>query len=316
MRTGLCAPIHTPVSENRPTFARDLSWRLEAFGFDVTSVIVRLFPVEWISALGGWLFKWLGPLTPSARIAERNIDIAFPDLTPQARAQLLRDQWDNLGRTFFEFPLTDRLTPARGRVEVVGRERLVAIAESGKPAILISGHFANFEVMAAAIVDAGVPARVTYRAANNPYIDRRIVETRARYGVQMFAPKGGSGSRELIETLQDGESVTYLNDQKFNQGVASPFFGKIAHTAGASTRMALRFGAVMQPMSVQRLPGARFRVVVAEPIVLENTGDRNRDTEAGVRQINAFVEARVRERPAEWFWVHKRWPREEYQKKG
>jgi len=301
------------VSDPRPPFARDLAWRLQAFGFDVISAVVRPFPVSWISALGGWVFRWLGPLTPSARIAERNIDIAFPDLTPAARAKLLGEQWDNLGRTFFEFPLTDRLTPAKGRVEVVGRERLVAIAQSGKPAILISGHFANWEVMAAAIVDAGVPARVTYRAANNPYIDQRIIDARARYGVRMFAPKGGSGSRGLIETLQKGESVTFLNDQKFNNGVAAPFFGHIAHTAGASTRIALKFGAVMQPMSVERLPGARFRVVIAEPIALTSTGDRERDVEAGVRQINAFVEDRVRARPSEWFWVHKRWPRAEYQ---
>jgi KDO2-lipid IV(A) lauroyltransferase len=302
------------VAEQRTPPIRDLTWRLQALGFDILSAIVRLFPVEWVSALGGRLFRWLGPLTPSARIAGRNIDLAFPDLTPDERARLIRDQWDNLGRTFFEFPLTDRLTPAKGRVEVVGRERLIAIAQSGKPAILISGHFANFEVMAAAIVDAGVPARVTYRAANNPYIDTRIIEARARYGVRMFAPKGGMGSRDLIETLLKGESVTFLNDQKFNKGVAAPFFGRTVHTAGASTRIALKFNAVMQPMSVQRLPRARFRVVLGEPIILENTGDREKDVEAGVRQINAFIEARVRERPAEWFWVHKRWPQENYTK--
>jgi KDO2-lipid IV(A) lauroyltransferase len=300
------------VSDPRAPFARDLTWRLEALGYDVMRAVVSLFPIEAVSALGGWLFRWLGPLTPSARIAERNIDLAFPELSNAARAALLRAQWDNLGRFFFEFPLTDQLTPAKGRVEVVGRERLVAIAKSGEPAILISGHFANWEVMAAAIVDAGVPARVTYRAANNPYFDKRIIAARARYGVRMFAPKGGLGSRDLIETLQKGESVTFLNDQKFNKGVASPFFGRTVHTAGASTRIALKFGAVMQPMSVERLPGARFRVVIAEPFVLQNTGDREKDVEAGVRQINAFVEDCVRRRPAEWFWVHKRWPREEY----
>ncbi len=301
------------MSDQRPSLARDLAWRLEALAFDLTSAVARLFPVEWVSAAGGWLFRRLGPLTPSARIVSRNIDLAFPDLDPAARARLLDAQWDNLGRTFFEFPLTDHLTPAKGRVEVVGREKLLAIARSGKPAILISGHFANWEVMAAAIVDAGVPARVTYRAANNPYIDKRIIDARARYGVRMFAPKGGMGSRDLIDTLQKGESVTFLNDQKFNKGVAAPFFGHTVHTAGASTRIALKFGAVMQPMSVQRLPGARFRVVMGEPFALAHTGDRDADVTAGVRQINAFVEARVRERPAEWFWVHKRWPRDEYQ---
>ena len=130
----------------------------------------------------------------------------------------------------------------------------------------------------------------------------------------MFAPKGGLGSRDLIETLQKGESVTFLNDQKFNKGVASPFFGRTVHTAGASTRIALKFGAVMQPMSVERLPGARFRVVIAEPFVLgEHRRPGEGHVEAGVRQINAFVEdCGYGARPAEWFWVHKRWPREEY----
>ena len=300
------------MAERRVPFSRDLAWRLEAAAFDAVSALARLLPIEWVSAAGGWLFRRLGPLTGSARIARRNIELAFPDWTPEQRAELLDAQWDNLGRVFFEFPLSDQLTPAKGRVEVVGRERLTAIAQSGKPAVLISGHFSNWEVMAAAIVDAGVPARVTYRAANNPYFDQRIIDTRARYGVKMFAPKGGLGSRDLIETLQKGESVTFLNDQKFNGGVAAPFFGRAVHTAGASIRIALKFGAVMQPMWVQRLPNARFRVVVDEPIVLEHTGDREHDVRAGVTAINAYVEARVRERPAEWFWVHKRWPQEDY----
>ena len=254
----------------------------------------------------------MGRYTRSARIAARNIELAFPDWTAEERAALLDAQWDSLGRTFFEFPFTDRLTPAKGRVEVVGRERLVAIAGADKPAILVSGHFANWEVMAAAIVDAGVPCRVTYRAANNPYFDRRIVEARARYGVTLFAPKGGIGSRDLLKTLKSGQSVSFLNDQKFNGGVAAPFFGRTVHTAGAFTRVALRFGAVLQPMWVERLPGARFRVTVDEPITLVKTGDREADVRAGVAAINAYVEERIRRRPAAWFWVHKRWPDADY----
>ena len=300
------------MSDAKIPWTQDLAWRAEAFAFDLVCALVRALPIAWVSAAGGWLFRKLGPLSGSAKTAGRNIDLAFPDLTPEARAKLLDDQWDNLGRTFFEFPLTDRLTPAGGRVEVVGRERLEAMAKSGKATVLISGHFANWEVMTAAIVDAGVPCRMTYRAANNPYVDRRIIETRARFGVRLFAPKGGLGSRDLLATLEKGESVAFMNDQKFNAGVAAPFFGRTVHTAGAPTRLALRFGAILQPMSVERLPGARFRVTVDDPIVLEKTGDRERDIEAGVRQINAFIEASVRRRPAEWFWVHKRWPQEDY----
>jgi KDO2-lipid IV(A) lauroyltransferase len=301
------------MTKRRAPLAQDFIWRLEALLFDLVSACARLLPIEWVSGFGGWLLRKLGPLTRAHKIADRNLRLAFPELSLAERDTLLLAQWDNLGRFFLEFPLTDRLTPASGRVEVVGRERLEAIAASGRPAILISGHFANWEMMAAVIVDCGLNCRITYRAANNPYVDRRIIAARARYGVQLFAPKGGLGSRDLLATLKAGESVAFLNDQKFNGGTAAPFFGRTVHTAGAPTRVALKFGAVLQPMSVVRLPGVRFRVTIHPPIPLQTTGGgRDEDVELGVRRINAFVEERIREHPDQWFWVHKRWPQEAY----
>lgn len=291
---------------------QDLLWRVEALAFDALSLGVRALPVEAASALGGAALRLLGPLSGAHRVADRNLRIAFPEADAAARARLLTEQWDNLGRTLFEFPLTDRLTPASGRVEVVGRERLTALAATGEPAVLIGGHFANWEVMAAVIVDCGVRCRVTYRAANNPYIDCRIIETRARYGVELFGAKGQEGGREVIRSLESGQAVALLNDQKFNGGVLAPLFGTPAHTAVGPTRLGLRFGGALHPMSVERLPRARFRVTIHPPIVLTRTGSRESDLRAGVEQVNAFVEGVVRAHPAQWFWTHKRWPAEAY----
>jgi len=66
-------------------------------------------------------------------------------------------------------------------------------------------------------------------------------------------------------------------------------------------------------MSVQRLKGARFRVTVHDRIQLRRSADRSADIDDGVRKINAFIEDRVREKPEDWFWVHKRWPTSDYQ---
>jgi KDO2-lipid IV(A) lauroyltransferase len=234
----------------------------------------------------------------------------------EARAALLLAQWENLGRYFFEFPMVERLTRASGRVEVEGFERLEAIAREGRATVFVSGHFSNFEVMPLSILEAGVTCQMTYRAANNPYVDAAIKARRARYGVTLFAPKGEEGARDLLAALGRGESVALMNDQKFNGGLEAPFFGRPVHTASGPTRLALKFGAALQPMSVQRTKGARFKVIVHEPIPLERTGDRQRDLQAGVEKVNAFVEARVRERPAEWWWVHKRWPHTDYKRDG
>jgi KDO2-lipid IV(A) lauroyltransferase len=206
----------------------------------------------------------------------------------------------------------DKILPSTGRVEVVNQERLFQIAADKVPVVFVSGHLSNWEVMPAAIVDSGVVCEMTYRAANNPYVDDRIKASRFRYGVRLFAPKGGDGARELLEGMKQGKSVALMNDQKFNSGVEGLFFGHPVRTAPGPSRLAIRFGTVLQPMSVQRVKGARFRAVVHDPIHLPNTGDRTADIEAGVKLVNAFMEERIRERPEEWFWVHRRWPNEVY----
>ena len=292
-----------------------LLWRIEALAFDCAQLLSRCFPIDAVSDCGAWLLRRLGPLTSAHRVAETNLRIVFPDATDAEVARLLDAQWGQFGRWIAEFLLLDRIAAQPDRVEVEGLERLTAIAAGAGPVVLISGHFSNFEVMALSFVRAGVKCQVTYRALNNPYLDRRVVETRQGYGVSMLAPKGLQGARELFRAIARGESASFLNDQKFNGGVAAPLFGVMAHTAPGPSTYALHFGIPIQPMSVQRTSKARFKVVVHEPFRLEESGDRAADIEAGVRRINAFMEDRIRERPTEWFWVHRRWPNALYKRR-
>lgn len=288
--------------------AQDLAWRAEAAGFALLIGLLRLMGLERASAFGGWLLKTLGPHTGTHRTVRRNLRIAFPDMDPAERERLAVDQWEQTGRTFAELTMMDRLTPASGRIEIVGGERLDAIRASGKPVVFVSGHLANFELMPAVILAAGIPCQITYRAANNPYADAMIRKNRARYGVKLFAPKGGDGARELLAGLQRGESVALMNDQKFSEGPEVTFFGQPVNAAPGPSRLALRFGTVLQPMSVVRLPGVRFRLTVHAPIAVAAGRNKSEAIARAVQAVTTFVEDRVREQPVDWFWVHKRWP--------
>jgi Kdo2-lipid IVA lauroyltransferase/acyltransferase len=291
----------------RTGFRQDLIWRLEAVAFAGFIGFMRLLGVERASALGGWLLRTLGPRTGTQRTVMRNLRIAFPDMPQAEREALALAQWEQTGRAFAETALMDILVK-ENRIEVVGLERLHAIRDSGRPVVFVGGHFANVETLAATITGSGVPCQITYRAANNPYVDAQIIAARARYGVRLFAPKGGDGARELLAGMARGESVALMNDQKFSEGPEVMFFGQPVNAAPGPSRLALRFGTVLQPMSVVRLTGARFRLTVYEPIELEQTGDRQGDIARGVQAITRFIEDRVRESPVDWFWVHKRWP--------
>ena len=296
---------------DKPSFLQNLTWRVEALGYDVMGAVLRLLPVDAASAFGGWLLGLIGPMTAYQSVAMTNLAIALPDRTEAERAAILKGVWDNVGRTFAEFVVMDRISPKTGRVEIVGGDRLEAIRASGKPVIFVSGHFANWETMMVALFSAGIEAHVAYRPTNNPYVNRRIVEGRARYGIKLLSPKG-KGGRELMLSLRRGTSIAILIDQKDTSGIEVPFFGRPAPTMAGAARMALHYGLEVQPLSVERLKGARFRMTVHAPIVLEKTEDRDRDIAEGTARINAFLEDRIRERPEGWFFVHRRWRRREY----
>jgi KDO2-lipid IV(A) lauroyltransferase len=298
----------------KPSLAQDLVWRLEALAYDAVTGLARLFPIDAVSDFGSWLFKGLGPLTSTHRVVMTNLRIAFPDASDDEIRRLARESWGETGRVAMEFPILDRIIADPTRVEVVNGERLAEIARDGQAVVFISGHFSSMEVMPAAIVHAGITCHITYRAMNNPHVDASFRRSRFRYGVRLFAPKGGESARELIRALGRGECAALMNDQKLNGGVAAPLFGVTCYTAPGPSSFALRYDIPLQPMSVQRTHKARFQVVVHDAIHLENTGDRNTDIAAGVGKVNAFIEDRVRARPAEWFWVHKRWPNEHYKK--
>ena len=284
--------------------------RVEALAYDAVTGLLRLLPFSWVSAAGGAIVRLVGPLTSKRRVAKTNLRLAFPDASDAEIRRLMRAQWDNLGRTFAEFALTDRIRAFEpdARVTVEGLDIFYAHA----PAILISGHFANWEVMATVLTQSEQPVRVTYRKINNPLIDARVRKQRESYGTKFLVQKSTHrGGRELFTALRSGESIAIMNDQKFNTGLSLPFFGTPAMTAQGAVRLSLKTGRPIVPISVTR-DRARFHVRFHPPLAWERTGARDTDVEAGVRAVTRFIEDRIREAPDQWFWVHRRWPREHY----
>jgi len=286
--------------------------RLEALAYDFVTGLLRILPFGVVSALGAFVVKMIGPLTSKHHIAETGLRTAFPEKTNPEIRQLLRAQWDNIGRTFAEFPMTHRLKPfeENSRIKITGIEHFNA----NQPAIIVTGHFANWEVMATVLTQSDHTVHITYRKINNPLIDARVRKQRESYGTKFLIKKSThAGGRDLIEALNAGESVALLNDQKFNTGISVPFFGEPAMTAQGAVRLALKTGRPLLPMAVTR-EKSRFTVNFYPPIDLETSGDREADVLRGVTQVSQFIETRVRENPAQWFWVHRRWPKSHYRR--
>ena len=294
---------------------RRLAFAAETAGWNAYQGLFRSMGLERASDFGAGLLRRIGPLATVQHVARTNMRIAFPDAHERELDQLLDAMWDNFGRLLGEFPNTHRFdfSEASDQIEVEGADILAELDRQGQPAVLIGGHFANWELMAAVIVRRMKDCRITYRHANNPTIDRAIIEQRKAYGVNILAPKGGSGAKELMAALKGGASVALMNDQKMNDGIAAPFLGREAMTASGPARMALRYDCPLVPMSIVRKDRTRFKVTVHEPMEKPDGTDAAAILDL-VTRINAFIEAQIMRAPAQWFWVHRRFEKSLYRK--
>jgi KDO2-lipid IV(A) lauroyltransferase len=181
--------------------------------------------------------------------------------------------------------------------------------DDGRPGIFMSPHVGNWELSAYSVIQRGPfsPIAVVYRAPNDPAAEWLLQYGRQRLKAELI-PKGSIGARRIIEVLRAGGHVGMLPDQKMNDGIPVPFFGRPAMTASALAQLALKFHCTVLPGRVVRMGGARFRVIVDPPIELPNSGNRQADTLALTTTINLLMESWIREHPGQWLWVHRRWP--------
>lgn len=293
--------------------------RIEALGFDLYLNAFGALPMEAAGNVGAAFLRAVGPLVPAHQTALKNLRLAFPDESERWRKSVADGMWAEIGRTAGEFPHLSEINAYAedGRIEVEGVERLDQVKASGKGAVFISGHFSNWEIMPVAIAQRGVVCHMTYRPANNPLVDRRILHIRRTYGADLQAAKGKEGGMGLLRALARGSSVALMNDQKYAEGLPTPFFGHTAMTADGPARLALRHGVPLIPFALRRIGNeTRFRVTIHPPIEMDPLGPPAEVLQKAVSAVSAFIEARVREAPEQWFWVHRRWPKEAWEAAG
>ncbi len=289
----------TPPGPDRPP---TIGERLQAAGAAVFFALFRALPLDAASAVGGALGRAIGPRLGVSKRARRNLKLALPALSPPEIEAIVRGMWDNLGRVMAEYPHLTRMQifPPNGRFEVRGLEHVDEAAAAGRTMIFFSAHLANWELGARVAVQYGLPIALIYRALNNPLVDAMLSRLRGDGGE--FLPKGSAGSRGAIAALREGQHLVLLVDQKQNDGIPVPFFGRAAMTAPALARFAERFDCDVMPVRIERLRGARFRVTVYPKL------DRPAETPVLMATVNATLEEWIRERPEQWLWLHNRWP--------
>lgn len=286
---ALLAPRHWPA-----WIGLGLIWLLSRVPYRALMRIGRGF---------GWLAARL--LGSRRRIAQRNLELCFPEVSPTQRAAMLEECLRDSGVMLAEFALAwmgSKRAIARVPVTIEGLEHLEAAHAEGRGVLLTGAHFSHLELAGRLLVEhGGVELAGMYRMHGDAAFEWAIRRARQRYAATMFRKEELRG---CVRYMRDGGRIWYAPDQDMRgkDSVFVPFFGVAASTITATHHLARLSNARVIPFFHRRLEGGGYALRLEAPLADFPGNDAIEDT----ARVNAAIERMVREAPTQYLWIHQR----------
>ncbi|WP_299083892.1 LpxL/LpxP family Kdo(2)-lipid IV(A) lauroyl/palmitoleoyl acyltransferase [uncultured Paraglaciecola sp.] len=267
-----------------------------------------LYSISWLPyRLQQGLGKLLGRLLKVVakkrfRIAQRNIELCFPDLSEPKRAALLKANLDNAGMAILETSMgwwwptwrVDR------KAEFEGYEHIEAILAKGKGVLAFGIHNMNLEI-ACRILGRQYPSVVFYRKHNNPLMEYMQYYGRSRSNKYLVHKRDVKG---LISALDDGELCIYFPDQDYGR-TRCEFAPLFAVPDVATTKGSLLFAKEANCETIFLVPvrtQSGYKIIALPGLENFPSGDDKHD----VMRINQMIEKMISIAPEQYLWMHKR----------
>jgi KDO2-lipid IV(A) lauroyltransferase len=245
-------------------------------------------------------------LASRRKVAARNLELCLPELDAAARKALLRQNFSELGIGLFEFARAwwGSVAPMRKHLRVEGLEHLTVARAGGRGVIVISGHFTTLE-MAARLMCDYAPLAGMYRPHAGGAMEWAVKRGRMRYAQAMFTREE---LRPALKHLKSGGLLWFAPDQDTRRGesVFVPFFGRPAYSLTSTHQLARLSGAAVIAFTHVRRDDGGYTLKLSPPFANFPSNDTTADT----AQVMAAIEAMVREAPAQYLWIHRRFKRQ------
>ncbi|KIC08301.1 lauroyl acyltransferase [Leisingera sp. ANG-M1] len=263
---------------------------------------MRLFPYRMRVPLMGRLVTAMGRLAGFDKRVRDNLKLVSPELSGLDAGQLYRDVSDNAGRMIAELYAGEMFYDRARKAPITGPglDALEKARAEGRPVLLATAHFGNYDAARAALVARGHAMGSLYRRMANPYFNEHYVAAMKANHDLMFE-QGKRGMVELVRHLKKGGIAAIVTDLHAQGGELIDFFGKPAVTSTVPAELAMKFGAALIPVyAVRQANGLDFEVVM-------NAEVPHSDPLTMTKALSADLEAIVRKHTGQWFWIHRRW---------
>jgi len=268
-------------------------------------IIFKILGFKLASSLGGLIGRSVGPLFRSKKKILSNISKALPKIGKKNTELIVKKMWENYGRILSEYMFIKNFRNSKYKkfLTIEGQEILNELKDSKEPVVFISGHFNNFELMAMQIEKSGINLAAIYRPLNNIFLNKIMEKIRTKYICRKQIKKGGSGTRELLESFKNNYSIAIMIDQRVSESIKVDFFNQKASTTTIPAQLFKKFGSKIVPIYIERINGVYFKMTVSRPINLK----KESTIEEITLKLNKWLEKMILINPDQWIWSHDRW---------
>ena len=268
-------------------------------------VIFKILGFKLASSLGGLIGRLVGPLFRSKKKILSNISKAFPEIEEKSTELIVKKMWENYGRILSEYMFIKNFRNSKYKkfLTIEGQEILNELKDSKEPVVFISGHFNNFELMAMQIEKSGINLAAIYRPLNNIFLNKIMEKIRTKYICRKQIKKGGSGTRELLESFKNNYSIAIMIDQRVSESIKVDFFNQKASTTTIPAQLFKKFGSKIVPIYIERINGVYFKMTINKPVSF----DKESTIEEITLNLNKWLEKMILINPGQWIWSHDRW---------
>ena len=259
-----------------------------------------------LAALVGTLL-WVGF---DRRVANENLERVYPNWSSGRRRRTAYRSYARMARSLVEFLHTPKYSDAEilERVTLDNESALDEALEGGRGAILLSGHFGNWEWLARRVAAAGHSFAVLFKEPGDPVLAARLRRTRAAAGIEQI---DHDDMRAAVRWLRKGHVLGIVMDQeprRSSDAVVAPLFDQPTLTHVGPFRLARMAGAPLLTFFCRATGGGRYHARL-ESLPASEADDSEVAMSQDAARFNARLEAAVRADPEHWMWMYKRWAR-------
>src|SRR4030043_1261838 len=289
-------------------------WLIEAGLFIILSIPVAILPLKLSIKAGQILGLVVFYLWGSRRrIAIENLKNTIsskPITTAEPAEKVIRDNFRNLGKSFAEvikiyYGFGKKIIDS---FDMEGTENFKQAKSKGKGVLFLTGHCGNWELMSIAASVKLSNIAIVARPINNPYINKFVESIRQKYGNSVIYKQ--KALKPIIQALKNNDSVGILMDQAVihGEGYVIDFLGRGAWTTKMPALIARKTGASVLPAFIHRTDG-RHKIKIYPQVELSGDNDKENAIKEDTKKFSRYIEEYIKEHPAEWLWIHRRWKR-------